>query len=164
MTAKILGNPGFYRPLLEIALEENNSIGSRACWIVEFVYKASPELLYPHLDTFAAGLNEVRPESSIRPLAKVCELLVLAYYGSGSNLTKPPLSILHKQLLTEACFDWLIGPQKIAPKAYSMQTLYLLGKEISWVHGELREVLQQHYSTGSPGYQSRARKILDKLP
>jgi hypothetical protein len=164
MASRILELPGLFGPLLEIALEEDNPIGSRACWILEFVFKASPVLLYPHLNPFVEGLHKVKPESSIRPLAKICELLTLAYYDSKNPISRPPLTEFHKEGLIEACFDWLLEAQKIAPKAYSMQSLYLLGQDFPWVHGELRAVLERHYASGSPGYQARARKLLEKLP
>ena len=44
-----------------------------------------------------------------------------------------------------------------------MQALLLLGREIPWVHGELRAILEQQYPQGSPAYQARARQVLRKL-
>ena len=120
--------------------------------------------MYPYLDRFVQGLKGVRPESSIRPLAKICELLLISYYKPRTGTTQPPLNQDHKEIITAACFDWLISTEKVAPKAYSMQSLLLLGKEIRWVHPELRAVLDQQYAEGSPAYQARARHILKKLP
>ncbi|MFD2433102.1 hypothetical protein ACFSO9_05800 [Mesonia maritima] len=57
----------------------------------------------------------------------------------------------------------MITEQKVAPQAYSMQTLYLLGKEVDWVHKELAMILQQNYASGSAGYKARSRKILKKI-
>lgn len=160
---EILKNPKLIPPLLEIALEENNPTGSHAAWVLEFVIKEDPRPLYPLLEHFTAGLTGVTPESSIRPLAKICEMLLLAYYQAGKGLDRPPLKDRHKDKLTEACFDWLIGAEKVAPKAYSMRCLLLLGGEIGWVHPQLKGVLEQNYATGSPAYQARARQVLKKL-
>ena len=105
----------------------------------------------------------MRPESSIRPLAKICEILLISFYDTASGKERPPLNNYHKAAITEACFDWLIGPGKVAPKAYSMRSLLLLGREIGWVHPQLKGVLEQNYAQGSPAYQARARQILKKL-
>ena len=164
MAGYILGHPNLLPSLLEIALDDQTHTGSRACWILEYVFKASPFFLYPYLDRFAAGLKRVRPESSIRPLAKICELLAISFYKPGDHTSRPPLTKQHKDALTEACFDWLLNTEKVAPKAYSMQTLLLLGGEISWVHPELRAVMEQNYASGSPAYQARARQVLRHLP
>lgn len=162
MADGILGNPKLFRPLLEIALEEHSDLGSRACWILEFTFKKRPELLYPHLDLFFSGLPELRKSSSIRPMAKICELLTLSYYKPSEN-HPPPLTKNHREAITAACFDWLIQGDKVAPQAYSMQALALLGLEFEWIHPELKAVVEQHYETGSPAYKARARQILKKL-
>ncbi|MDX1331652.1 MAG: adenylosuccinate lyase [Robiginitalea sp.] len=163
MADEILGNPQLLPHLLDLALTENNTTGSRAAWVLEFVVKKSPHLLYPHLDRFCEGLTGVRPDSAIRPLAKICEILLTAYYHSAGGKERPPLSKAQKAAMTEACFDWLIGPGKVAPKAYSMRSLLLLGREIAWVHPQLNGILQQQYAQGSPAYQARARQILSNL-
>jgi len=163
MARKIIQNPKLLPHLLELALTENDVTGSRAAWVLEFVVKEAPHLLYPQLDRFCDGLNEVIPDSSIRPLAKICEILLTSYYNSRSGKDCPPLTSQHKTAMTEACFDWLIGPGKVAPKAYSMQSLLLLGREIGWVHPQLKGILDQNYAQGSPAYQARARQLLKKL-
>lgn len=163
MADKILRNPPLLPHLLDLALTENNPTGSRAAWVLEFVVKKTPSLLYPYLDRFCEGLTGVRPDSSIRPLAKICEILLTSYYDNTGGKGRPPLSDSQKAAMTEACFDWLIGPGKVAPKAYSMRSLLLLGREIAWVHPQLKGILEQQYSQGSPAYQARARQILSRL-
>jgi hypothetical protein len=162
MAREILREPKLLPHLLELALAGNNVTGSRAAWVLEFVVKKDPTLLYPLLDEFCKGLHAVIPDSSIRALAKVCELLLTSYYN-GAGKDRPPLNDLHKAAMTEACFDWLISPGKVAPKAYSMQSLLLLGREISWVHPQLKGILEQNYASGSPAYKARARQMLKEL-
>jgi hypothetical protein len=159
----ILEKPELIPSLLEIALEQNNPTGSRAAWVLEFVFKEASHYLHPLLDAFADGLKRVVPESSIRPLAKICEMLLLSYYNPAPGRDRPPLTNRHKRIITEACFDWLISTDKAAPKAYSMRCLQLLGMEIAWVHPQLKGVLEQNYATGSPAYRARARQVLKKL-
>lgn len=162
MADQVLLSPDLFRPLLELALETHSDLGSRASWIVEFTFKKKPEILSPHLDFFTRGIGNLKMESSIRPMAKICELLTLAHYNEKNN-QKGLLTPLHRERITAACFDWLISAEKVAPKAYSMQTLALLGQDIEWIHPELKAVLEQGYAGGSAGYRARARRILKIL-
>lgn len=116
----------------------------------------------PAFGLFHAWTGDLKAESSIRPMAKICELLTLTHY-KGAHSDKSLLSPLHRERITAACFDWLISAEKVAPKAYSMQTLSLLGQDIEWVHPELKAVLEQGYASGSAGYKARARRILKIL-
>lgn len=69
----------------------------------------------------------------------------------------------HLTQITTTCFDWLIGNQKVAAKAYSMTSLLMLGSKFDWIWPELRLILEQNYHNGSPAYQARARMTLAKL-
>jgi len=162
MADEILASPDMFRPLLELALETHSDLGSRASWIVEFTFKKKPEILHPHLDLFTRGIGNLKMESSIRPMAKICELLTLAHY-KGKNNKQGLLSPVHRERIAAACFDWLISAEKVAPRAYSMQTLALLGQEFEWIHPELKAVLEQGYASGSAGFKARARRILKNL-
>lgn len=163
MAQRVLGDPEWFPALLELALEEHNTTGSRAAWVLEFVFRERPSLLYPLLDDFTRGLHKVVPEPSIRSLAKICEMLLSSHYESGDRPDRPPLTREHKEAMTAACFDWLMGTKKVAPKAYSMHALLLLGAEAGWVHPQLKGILEQNYAQGSPAYQARARQVLRKL-
>ena len=66
----------------------------------------------------------------------------------------------HIDKIIETGFDWMISDQKVAVKAYTMEALFLFGKEIDWVHDELKLILVQEISSGSPAYKARAKKIL----
>jgi hypothetical protein len=60
-------------------------------------------------------------------------------------------------------FDYLITHQKVAAKAYSMKTLYLLGKEYHWIHPELATILEKDFNTSTAAFKARARHLLKKL-
>ena len=162
MAMQVLGDPKLFLPLLEIALQTHSNLGSRACWVVEFAFKESPELLYPHLDLFTRSLGGLTRSSSIRPMAKICELLMLSFYKNTKG-NPPPMTRSQREAITASCFDWLLNCEKVAPQAYSMQALSLLGQEFDWIHPELKAVLEQHYASGSPAYKARARHILNEL-
>lgn len=162
MALEVIARPGQFPYLLEVAFHRHDEIGSRACWIVEFVCKKDLGILQPYLDTFLAGLSDLREESSIRPMAKICELLCEAE-NRKKSAGPAPLHPEQKERLIEVCFDWLIGDHKVATKAYSMRCLYLLGRDIPWVRENLRAVLLQHIGSGSAAYKARAKQILEAL-
>ncbi|MEN8798548.1 MAG: adenylosuccinate lyase [Flavobacteriaceae bacterium] len=163
MAELVLHNPGLVRPLLEIGFQNSDPVSPRACWVLEFTARQNLRYLDPHLDLWATRLSVLSHESSIRPMAKICELLVLEYYGRSGNKGPSCLAPQHLELIATACFDWLIGPHKVAPKAYSMTSLYHLGKDFDWIHAELQLLLENEYSSGSAAFKARARQILSKL-
>ena len=162
MAGLLLKNPQLIGPLLEICFRFNDPISSRACWVLEFTMRQDLRYLDSHLDTWTKNLSDFQLESSIRPMAKVCELLVLEYYAN-SIAGSSSLTDEHLELIATACFDWLIGPHKVAPKAYSMTSLYHLGKDFDWIHPELKMLLENEYAGGSAAFKARARQVLTKL-
>lgn len=163
MAGEIVEHPEWFATLLEIALQEGPPLGSRAAWVAEFVCKQDLAALFPNLEAFSRGLAGLSADSSIRVMAKICEMLAEAYYEPGARGLKPPLSQAQRERITSACFDWLIGPHEVAPKAYCMRSLYLLGQDAPWIREELRPILQQGYPQGSAAYRARARRILKLL-
>ena len=107
-------------------------------------------------------MRSVKEESAIRPVAKVCEIL-LKYHFSKKKGKHPIFTREQLEKCTETCFDWLLGDHKVAAKVFSMSCLYYTGLEIPWVHGELEVILQQHYKGGSAAYQARARDVLKRV-
>ena len=69
----------------------------------------------------------------------------------------------HKEKIIECCFDYMINDEKIAPKAYAMNTLYLLGKDFDWIHPELGQILERDFYHQSAGFKARAKHLLKKL-
>jgi len=163
MAALFMHNPMLLKALLEIAVQNNDPVSPRACWILEYGVRQDHRFLDPQLDFWAENLSEFQLESSIRPMAKICELLVLEYYQSNLVPNPSALEPAHIDLIATSCFDWLIGPHKVAPKAYSMTSLYHLGKDFDWIHPELCLILEKEYANGSAAYKARARQVLSKL-
>jgi hypothetical protein len=57
----------------------------------------------------------------------------------------------------------MINDEKVAPKAYSMNTLYLFGREFEWIHPELVMILERDFQMQSAAFKARAKQILQKL-
>ncbi|AEH01869.1 hypothetical protein [Lacinutrix sp. 5H-3-7-4] len=159
----IINNPNLIPKLLEILFMVDDKISPRAAWVFEFLCGENLEEIIPYLDTFTQNIHKVHLDSAVRPVAKVCEYLTVAYYGKNNTKIKEALSSKHREKITEACFDWMINDAKIAPKAYAMNSLFLLGQEYSWIHPELVLILERDYQMQSSGFKARARQILKKL-
>ncbi len=159
----VIDHPELVQPLLEILFEVDDKISCRAAWVFEFMCGEKLEAIIPHLDLFTENISKVHLDSAVRPVAKICEYLIKAYYSKNQNAITSALSELHKEKIVEACFDWMINDEKIAPKAYSMNALYLLGKEYDWIHPELAMILERDFQMQSSGFKARARHILKKI-
>ena len=159
----VLDDMSLFPKLIEIMFMVDDKKSSKATWIFEYVCNDYIYGLIPYLDLFTSNLKRVHLDSSVRPIARVCEMIAKAYYSKQNKTMKNVLQNVHKERIIEACFDWLISNQKVAVKAYSMDTLYLLGKEYNWVHPELKQILQQDYTHESAGFKARAKHVLKKI-
>jgi hypothetical protein len=121
------------------------------------------EKIIPHLNPFTESIAKVNLDSAVRPVAKVCEYLIKGYYSKNDHTIKTALTESHKEKIIEACFDWMINDEKIAPKAYAMNSLFLLGTEYDWIHSELAVILERDFQIQSSGFKARARHIFKKI-
>ncbi|MBT8178181.1 MAG: adenylosuccinate lyase [Eudoraea sp.] len=164
MASIITKNPGEIPALLRIAFLDEFPVSSKACWVLEVMARDHLNILLPYLNQLIPNLDKATLDSSVRPLAKICENLTLAYFQKKDPQVMSWLTDAHLEKMTAACFDWLISEQKVAPKAYAMTCLYHLGSKFPWVHPELRQVLELNYQRGSAAYQARAKLVLQQLP
>lgn len=159
----VIDNPGLVPKLLEILFMVDDKISPRAAWVFEFMCNTNIESIIPFLDQFTQNMHKVHLDSAVRPVAKICELLAKAYTSKTNNEIKTALNAPHKERIIETCFDYMINDEKIAPKAYSMNTLFLLGSEYDWVHPELLLILERDFQMQSSGFKARARHIIKKI-
>lgn len=159
----ILQSPELLRPLIQLVFKEDNTENWHCSWVFDNVMRRNLSLLIPHLDVFCEGLNTLKSESVIRPMAHTCELLAIAYYVKMNKSFREGLNNRHLELITESCFDWLIGKHKVASKVFAMASLFYLGSTFDWVRPELKSVLEQQITEGSAGFKSRGSKTLEKL-
>lgn len=159
----VINNPNLIPKLLEILFMVDDKISCRAAWVFEFMCGENLEASIPYLNTFTENMKNVHLDSAVRPVAKICEYLITAYYDKTDNNIKTALTPIHKEHIIEACFDYMINDEKIAPKAYAMNTLYLLGQDYDWIHPELVLILERDYQMQSSGFKARARHILKKI-
>ena len=158
-----MGSPQNIPLLLEIAFDIHEKNSFRAAWVLEFMCSADLSYLIPFLDVFTSNIHKVNHDSAKRPMAKICEMIATKYYHKISHKIQSSLNSTHKEQIIESCFDWMINNEKVAVKAYSMNTLYLFGNEFEWIHPELQLILEKDFSSQSAAFKARARHILKKL-
>ncbi|MDX1279168.1 adenylosuccinate lyase [Oceanihabitans sediminis] len=159
----LIKNPNLIPKTLEILFMVDDKISPRAAWVFEFMCKENLEASLTYLDYFTENMHKVHQDSAVRPVAKVCEYLITAYYAKTANRVQSELLPKHREKIIELCFDYMINDEKIAPKAYSMNCLYLLGKDYEWIHPELLLILERDFQMQSSGFKARARHIIKKI-
>jgi len=159
----IVDNPELIPKVLDILFSVEDKKSARAAWLLEFVARDNLDFLIPQLDRITSEMHKVYLDSAVRPMAKICECLVEAYYSKNDNLVKHSLNSIHIDHIIECCFDWMINDEKIAPKAYSMNSLYLLGQDYDWIHPELVLILERDFQMQTSGFKARAKHIIRKI-
>jgi hypothetical protein len=156
---EVLANPKLFPELVRFCFQVSDKNASKACWILEFVCYQKLEWLEEHLDFFCSNIKKLKDESAIRPMAKVCQLLVLAHYKNKK------IQLSEKQLeeIIESSFDWLINDIKVATKAYSIRTLFLLGQHYDWIHPELKTIITKDFPNHTAAYKAVAKEVLKKI-
>ncbi|WP_418498817.1 hypothetical protein [Flagellimonas sp.] len=163
LVGKLEKQPELAKILFAQVFVEDREGTFNASWTFDHLMRKKLEYLLPFFDDFADSLAELRTESCIRPMAHVCEMICMAYFKKKDPAFTQHITDSQLEQIMTVCFDWLISPMNIAPKVFSMTSLYYLGQKFDWVHPELKQVLQDTYADGTPGYRNRAKKTLDKL-
>ena len=156
----VMENTDLMPLILEIFFMVNDKISTKAFWVLEYITRRKLDFFLPLTSDFIEKMHTLKLDSSLRPAAKICEVLVSAYYGKKPSKVKSILSIEQREKIAETCFDWLIQDQKVAVKAHSMLALYLLGSELDWIHPELIETINKNLPFGTIGFQNRGKKII----
>lgn len=159
----VIDNPELFPFLLEISFQVDTKLSIKATWILELVCEKHLNWLAPYLDTFTSNIGTAHLDSAVRPLSKICNFMAIVYNSKKDSIVKNSLSKIHIELIIESGFDWMISNHKVATKAYTMNALYLFGKNSDWVHHELKLILQQNIPTESAAYKARGKITLDLI-
>ena len=160
----VLENKVLVKDLITITFDIENKTSIKAAWILEWICTHHDlNLILDHLTFFSSNIKNLVFDSAIRPCAKVCEHLANAYHSKTENEVKEKLKEVHIDAIIETGFDWLITPQKIAVRAYTMNSLYLFGLEKDWIHPELKHLIETKIIHESKGCKARGRHILELI-
>ena len=162
--ALVIDHPEVLPEIIQNAYAANKN-HVKYCWWLEFLNRQDIEILCPFIDNILKGAKQLTSDSAIRPMAKIIETFVLNNYGEQTRKSVAKMMTFSvKEEMVSLSFLWLIDEKiKVASQAYSMTSLYHLGKDIDWVHKELGIVVEQNYAFGSAAYKARARMVLNKL-
>jgi len=156
----VIKNKALFPFLIEIVFTNDNKIGIKAAWILELVCERKLDWLAPYLPYFTENIQLLKHDSAIRPASKICMFLAQAFTSKNDVIIKNFLTKTPIKNIIETGFDWMIGNHKVATKAYTMQTLYLFGKNYDWVHKALELTIQQNIMTESAAYKARGKMTL----
>lgn len=157
----VLENQLLFNDLVSITFQVEHKISIKAAWVLEWVCTNHHlEWILPHLDEFSTKIATLKFDSAIRPCAKICEHLAIAYHAKNKNGVQNKLKSIHINAIIETGFDWLITPQKIAARAYTMSFLYYFGLEKDWVHPALKNLIETKIIHESKGTKARGNHIL----
>lgn len=160
----VLATPHLFSELVSLTFLVDDKISIKAAWILEWVCThGNLTWMLPHLDEFTANISRLRFDSAIRPCAKICEQIAVTYTSKKENEFKTTLTNQHIETIVATGFDWLITPQKIAVRAYTMNTLYLFGLKIDWIHPELEHLIATKIIHESKGCKARGTLILSQI-
>ncbi len=157
----VLENQNLFQDLVILTFKVDEKISIKAAWILEWICTHHHlNWIIPHLDEFTKNITHLTFDSAIRPCAKICEHLANAFYASKENEIKQNLTNTQIDKIVSCGFDWLITPQKIAVRAYTMNTLYLFGLNKDWIHPELKHLIETKIIHESKGCKARGKHIL----
>jgi len=149
------------RDLIDLTFHPDKDIAFRAAWILENLFLENPECYKQDLPYLISRVPDVEHFSCQRHYAKILTHI---------TAKKPPMLISNQlkeidlELVVEKCFDWMIDPKiKVAVKVFSSEVLFNLKDRYPWIKEELADQLQFLMRNGSPGIQSRGKKLLGLL-
>ena len=157
----VLADESLVKELVFLTFLVDDKISIKAAWVLEWMCTHnSIELILPYLNEFTNNISHLHFDSAMRPCAKICEHLAMAKTSKNKNLIQEKLTESHIDKIIETGFDWLLTPQKIAVRAYIMNTLYLFGLQRDWIHPELKNIISTKIIHESKGTKARGKQIL----
>ena len=161
---KVINSPDLISYLVIETFYVSDILSVRAAWVLEWICSHhGVHYLLPHLQVFVDNLHKVKFDGSIRSCAKICEQISTIYNSEISHPIHTTITNQQVNTIIETCFDWLITPQKVAVKAYSMTTLYYFGLQTDWVHTALTDIIKKDIPHQSKAYAARGKKLLDLM-
>lgn len=152
ITEYIGSDPERYAILMRIFNSDGWVAVQRGAWVVSEVGMRHPQLLIPHLDDLISAI-----ETPPHPAIARNGLKVIAE-------SKVPLTEEQEGRIVQLSFELLADPQvPVAIHVYAMQCIANLLPCYPDLAIELKTMIEEGMEHGSPGYRSRARKILKQI-
>lgn len=144
-------NEALFKELVDIYLAGPYRITQRAVWPLSICIEHYPSLINPHLrrtldflDT--PGIHNAVKRNTIRLLQFV--KIPRGYYGR----------------VIEKCFHYLLDKKEaVAVKVFSMTVLSQIARNEPDLKRELKLIIEDHLPFATPGFTSRAKKVLKEI-
>jgi hypothetical protein len=135
---------------MELFLGEDQVLAPRASWVVNYCVEAFPELLLPYLERMLHHLRRPVHDAVKRNTVRAMQFVTL------------PDDLLGRA--ADECFRLLASPaEPVGIKACSMSVLESICRREPELKTELKLLLEEQMPYASPGFTSRAGKILKNL-
>lgn len=146
----INGDSKLFANLIDLLLNDEWLITQRVSWIVSKCIDKNSNLITPHLERLILNLEN----DTVHVAVKRNSLRVL------TNVNIPENSC---GSLINTCFKFLEGDEPIAVKSFSISVLSNLLPTYPDLANEMRVILENQLPYASPGFKSRANKVLKQI-
>ncbi len=136
--------------LFQLMTERSSKLQWRAAWVFEHVYLLDPSLVGPYIETILDIYPSLPNNGVRRHVSKILSLINVSDKVDGNFIN--------------TCFDWIREEDvPVAVKVYCMDMLFQVVQIYPDLKEELKLTLETYLPHNSPGFKSRAKKILAKL-
>ncbi|MBN8702131.1 MAG: hypothetical protein J0M08_03645 [Bacteroidetes bacterium] len=137
--------------LMKLFFGDDYKLSQYASWIVSHCFDAHPHLVDSYLERMVLNLENKNVHDAVkRNTVRIFQFATI------------PEELLGRVI--NICFGFLqSNSEPIAVKVYSMTVLANISSRIPEIVNELKWEVEKQYPYSSPGFKSRARKILKKL-
>lgn len=138
-------------PAMIEQIENTNPVVSwRAAWVIDKLGEQQPHLLLDHHPRLLTILKKTSSNGVRRHLTRIL----------AGNFSKA----CEDGELVDLCLEWIFSPKiPVAVKANAMSLMLEFTKIYRDLIPELKIAIEAGMETASPGYKSRARKVLQTL-
>jgi hypothetical protein len=138
-------------PAMINQIENTNPVAAwRAAWVIDKLSEQHPQLLLPHHPRLLSILKTTSSNGVRRHITRIL----------AGNFSKA----CEDGELVDLCLQWIFLPKiPVAVKANAMTLMLELTKIYPDLIPELKIAIEAGLETASPGYKSRARKVLQRL-
>jgi hypothetical protein len=149
------------RDLIDITFHSDKDVAFRAAWILENLFLQEPERYKTDLTYLLSRIKDIKHASCQRHYVKI---LMHITSPKAIAIIKNKINEMDLESAVEQCFDWMSDPKiKIAAKCFAAEVLFNLRDRYPWIKDELDNQLHFLMRNGSPGIQSKGRRLLAKL-
>jgi len=157
---KLIESEELRKQTLELIKTHDKDFSLKALMVLEVLGREHFEMLEPSIPFLIMYGKLYKDSSSRRCFSKIYNF---AIKSDRSPETHFNLTRQSKSEIIEQSFLWLVSQEATAVKVFSMQNIFELREEESWISEQLKGILEKDMTRSSAGYNSRGIKILRKL-